>query len=202
MKRKAMPKKFIKKAPKDLREKAKRGIVQTKPTSNKRCDLKNNSKNEVKTKKRRTGRPSKFNDKMLERVYRLAMLGCSDEEIAFHLEIDVVTFYDWKKKKPLFAKALRKGKEEADELIVYSLYHRAQGYTHPEEKVFCNDGKIIRARVLKHYPPDTNALKFWLINRHPDKWKDRHHQEITGQSGGPIQVVGRGYPDDENENSN
>ena len=28
----------------------------------------------------------------------------------------------------------------------------------------------------KHYPPDVTACIFWLKNRCPDEWRDRHEQ--------------------------
>ena len=68
---------------------------------------------------------------------------------------------------------MREGKQLADEEIEKSLYLRAKGYAHKETKVFNNDGTIITKDIVKHYPPDTNAAKFWLSNRKPDKWKDR-----------------------------
>ena len=53
------------------------------------------------------------------------------------------------------------------------MYQRACGYTHPEEQLFQFRGEVIRAKTTKHYPPDTEAAKFWLRNRHPGKWRDK-----------------------------
>ena len=44
------------------------------------------------------------------------------------------------------------------------------GYSHPETKVFCQDGKITTYEVIKHYPPDFSSMCFWLKNR--AGWKD------------------------------
>ena len=49
----------------------------------------------------------------------------------------------------------------------------ATGYWHPEEKVFCRNGQIIRVKTIKYYPPDTAACIFWLKNRRPNLWSDR-----------------------------
>jgi hypothetical protein len=59
-----------------------------------------------------------------------------------------------------------------DEEVERSLFMRAIGYSHPEEKVFCHQGEIIKETVMKHYPPDTAAVQFWLKNKQPEKWAD------------------------------
>jgi hypothetical protein len=59
-----------------------------------------------------------------------------------------------------------------------SLYQRACGYTHKEEKVFCNQGEITTHVVDKHYPPETTACVFWLKNRKPDDWRDLRNVNI------------------------
>ena len=32
----------------------------------------------------------------------------------------------------------------------------------------------------KHYPPDTKGALRWLMNRQPDKWRDRQDVNVTG----------------------
>ena len=32
---------------------------------------------------------------------------------------------------------------------------------------------------VKEYAPDTNALKFWLLNRQRDRWKERQEVAVT-----------------------
>ena len=60
---------------------------------------------------------------------------------------------------------------------------RALGYNYESEKVFYDvkRGKIIRAKVKEHVPVDVKAGIFWMINRMPDKWRDR--VELTGKDG-------------------
>lgn len=121
------------------------------------------------------GRPSKYQAISLAQVEKLAGYNLKDEEIADVLEICYATLRNYKK-NPDFLAALKKGKDKADNYVVGSLFHRAIGYTHPEEQVFCYRGQIIRAKTFKHYPPDTIACIFWLKNRRRDEWRDR--QEI------------------------
>ena len=115
---------------------------------------------------------------MIKEGYKLGMLGLTMEEIADFWGISRMTLHRWAKRKPEFCYTIKKGKDEADAKVGDSLYQRANGYTYKELKVFCDKGKIVTFEVLKHYPPDPTSMIFWLKNRQPDKWKDRH--EIEG----------------------
>ena len=67
----------------------------------------------------------------------------------------------------------------ADELVEASLFRRATGYSHPEEKVFFNQGEIITHPITKYYPPDTQDAMFWLRNRQPEDWKEKTEGDVT-----------------------
>ena len=82
------------------------------------------------------------------------------------------TVQQWTKDEEIKC-ALKKGKEIADSRVERSLYERAVGYTHPEEKIFQHEGKAIRVETLKHYPPDPVSCIFWLKNRKPDQWREK-----------------------------
>ena len=43
-------------------------------------------------------------------------------------------------------------------------------------------------RYEEELPPDVTAIKYWLGNRQPEKWRDRLSKEITGPNGGAIEV--------------
>jgi hypothetical protein len=70
--------------------------------------------------------------------------------------------------------SFRAAKEPADERVVRSLYHRAIGYSYDSEEIFVINGKIKRVPVRKHVPPNVTAGIFWIKNRRPDLWRDRH----------------------------
>lgn len=120
---------------------------------------------------RGVGRPSKFDEKYLPMVKKMAELGATDAEIAEALEIDVVTVWRWKTSNDAFCNALKLGKEQADERVKRALYHRAIGYSHPEDDIKASNGEIIVTPTIKHYPPDTTACIFWLKNRLPDQFR-------------------------------
>ena len=123
------------------------------------------------------GRPSKYNPAMNEKVYKLCLLGATDNQIADFFDVDQSTINRWKKTEPEFCKSLKKGKQEADSKIAESLYHRAKGYVAPETITATFQGQITDTlEVKKHYPPDTVAAIFWLKNRQPQQWRDK--QEV------------------------
>ena len=49
---------------------------------------------------------------------------------------------------------------------------------HQEEVIMQYQGKPIRVKTTKHYPPDPTSMIFYLKNRRPDRWRDK--QELAG----------------------
>lgn len=138
------------------------------------------------------GRPKeKVRDKVnFEVLAMLAEKGLTDIELAKVFEKDESTINRWKS-DPEFSQVLKDGKQIADGKVVESLYKRALGYSHPEDKMFYDSdrGEVIVQSTIKHYPPSEVACIFWLKNRQPDKWRDR--VEHTGEGGGPIVTESR-----------
>lgn len=126
-------------------------------------------------------RPSKFKPEYVAQAQKLAsVLGAIDVEVAQFFGVSERTIDNWKIEHPAFAKALAVGKAVANKRVERSLYQRAIGYSHEAEEIFCKDGKITRARTIKHYPPDTAAAIFYLCNRDKDNWKQRNQIEHSG----------------------
>ena len=132
-------------------------------------------------KKETRGRRTLYKAEMCDLVERLAMLGLKDTEIAHTLKITERTLNRWKHDHPDFCQSLKDGREEADGMVARALFHRAIGYSHPEDKIFISNGKPIIVPTIKHYPPDSVAAIFWLKNRRPDKWMDKPISEPTGE---------------------
>jgi hypothetical protein len=126
-------------------------------------------------KKGKMGRPSKIKDINFEQVKKMASYGLTDKQMADCLDISEVTLNSYKN-NPEFLKSLKEGKAISDEKVERSLFDRACGYEHPEEKVFCSEGCIVTHQTTKKYPPDPVAAIFWLKNRKPEQWRDK--QEI------------------------
>ena len=117
-----------------------------------------------------------------EQAYKLCLLGADDKRLADFFETSEQTINAWKKKQPSFLESLKKGKDKADAEIAKSLYHRAKGASHPEERIVVVDGAPEVHTVTKHHPPDTAACIIWLKNRQRDKWSDTkdHRHDLKG----------------------
>jgi len=114
--------------------------------------------------------------------------GLTDEEIAKKCGISRSTLAEWKKRYPDISDALNKNKEIVDAEVENALYKKCIGYNASitkhyklKEIIYDEDtGKKIseverleEVEELIHIPADTNAQKFWLSNRRPDKWRDK-----------------------------
>lgn len=130
------------------------------------------------------GVDSKFKPEYCRIAKAMSRFGAIDSDLAEEFKVSVRTIQYWKVKHPTFAAALRQSKKIANKRVRRSLYERATGYDHEETKVFCNDGRIITKTVTKHHPPEVNAIKMWLYNREPDKWRDTKH--IAGDEEVPL----------------
>lgn len=113
--------------------------------------------------------------------------GLTDEQIAKNIGINVATIYEWKNKYPKIAEALRKGKEVIDREVENALLKRALGYEFEEttlertwnEASECWD--LVPTKIVtKKQAPDTTAQIFWLKNRKPKDWRDKHDVEHSG----------------------
>lgn len=122
---------------------------------------------------KKMGRPSKFRPEFVEQARKLSMLGMTDIEMAKFFEVTEHTLNNWKSDYPEFFQSLKEGKGLADAEVVASLYHRALGYSHPEDDIRAIAGEVVITPTIKHYPPDTTACIFWLKNRQPDKWREK-----------------------------
>lgn len=113
-----------------------------------------------------------------EHAAKYCLMGATNATLARLFEVAESTVEGWMQKHRAFKRAVLEGREIADAEVAHSLHRAAVGYTHPEEKIFCAFGEVTRVRTKKHYPPDTAAGKFILMNR--QGWKDRSEQVVNG----------------------
>jgi len=127
------------------------------------------------------GRPTKYDKAMDEQVFRLCLLGAKDTEIAAFFGVNETTLNRWKKAHPSFCLSIKAGKEDADAKVAESLYNRALGYSHHEDKIFYDSktGEVTTVETTKHYPPDTAAAFIWLKNRRGYEWRDRKEHVVN-----------------------
>lgn len=123
------------------------------------------------------GRPSKYDPGFNFQVEKLAKLGATDEEIANFFDVSESTINLWKIEHPEFSESIKAGKIQADANVAHSLYHRAIGYEHEDIDIRVVDKEIVETPLIKYYPPDPTAAIFWLKNRRPKDWRDKHDIE-------------------------
>lgn len=130
------------------------------------------------------GRPSKYETHVkpyLKQIEQWVRNGLTEEEIAMKCNVAYSTFREYKKQYSALADALKSNRELADLEVEAALFKRAIGYEYNEvTKELVNGELVVTKVVTKQVPPDTTAQIFWLKNRKPDVWRDRHE---VGHSG-------------------
>jgi hypothetical protein len=131
------------------------------------------------------GRPTKFEARYCKQAYEAcARLGAIDDDLAALFGVSVRTIAGWKLKHDEFLQATKKGKDEYDsDVVERALRDRALGFDY-EEEVMTRGGP---ERITKRFTGDTTAAIFWLKNRQPDRWRDKHVRETEG--GVTVQVT-------------
>jgi len=124
-------------------------------------------------------RPSSYKKEYAAQAIHLTKLGAIDKDLASFFGVSEVTINAWKEKQPEFLKSLKKGKEDADNMVKQSLFKRATGYSHSEDKIFNNNGEPLIVPTIKHYPPDPTSCIFWLKNRDKENWRDKPDGDIV-----------------------
>lgn len=141
----------------------------------------------------KAGRKTKKNETMVAKIFELAKKGKTTKQIADIVGLTSQTIEDWCRKDFEFSCTLKELKAEADEMVEASLFKRATGYSHEEEKVFVYEGEIITHKTIKHYPPDSTAIIFWLKNRNPKEWRDKIDHGLEGKDGEAINIIIKDY---------
>lgn len=132
------------------------------------------------------GRPTKYTLEHDDLAYKLALLGCTDKEIAEAFGVTDTTVNNWKLSHPTFLESLCNGKLIADAEVAKSLYERAKGYSHADVDIRVIDGQIVQTPLTKHYPPDERAARLWLTNRQGKRWRDKTETGITDKEGNDV----------------
>lgn len=132
----------------------------------------------------KVGRPTDYKEEYAEQAKKLCQLGAVDPELADFFNVHPATIHRWKHAHPEFCESLKVGKEIADDRVERSLYQKAVGYDYVEEeahkiKLEQHKETVEIVEVTRHNPADTNAIKFWLINRRRDNWRERSELDHT-----------------------
>jgi catechol-2,3-dioxygenase len=85
---------------------------------------------------------------------------------------------------PEFATSIKEGKAPADAKVEMSLYKKALGFEVTEKRALVvGTGEYAHIEMVtetRYVPPDNTSCIFWLKNRKPDKWRDKHDVEHSG----------------------
>jgi hypothetical protein len=135
------------------------------------------------------GRDTTYSSHYAHVIFKLRLLGFSEDRIAYVLGVGRDTLMNWKRNNLSLQEAWNNGGDFADANVAQALYERAVGYVHEDTKVFFNsqanngEGELVYAQLQKHYPPDTTAAQFWLTNRARARWRNQQSMELTGADG-------------------
>lgn len=140
--------------------------------------------------KNKGGRPSAYTERYAEQALKLTRLGATDAELANFFDVSEQTINAWKHAHPQFLESVKAGKVLADAEVADKLFKRATGYEQKAVKISSNPaGEEHVTEYTERFPPDTTAAIFWLKNRRPDLWRDRHDLNHGGQVDNPMQVL-------------
>lgn len=130
------------------------------------------------------GRPTEYKSEDADKIREMAAAGATDTELADYLGVSVRTLYRWRGEHKEFRHACKMGKQEADDRVEQSLYHRAVGFERDSVKIFMPAGaeSPVFAEYREYFPPDTAAAKHWLNNRKPAEWREKSEVDIPGLS--------------------
>lgn len=107
-------------------------------------------------------------------IGRWARNGMIDKDIAKNLGVSYSTFRKYVQSKPELAEVLKQNKEVVDTLVENALLKNALGFRTEEVRVQINtEGEESKTIINREIIPDTRAQKFWLMNRDPEKWREK-----------------------------
>ena len=141
-----------------------------------------------KLKAKSPGRPSDYRPEYCAIAAEACSRGATGAELADLLGVVRSTVGRWCLQFEEFRIAVQAGRECADQRVEYALYERCVGYRHMQAKVVQSEEGLRVIKYEEELPPDLTAIKYWLGNRQPEKWRDRTSKEITGPNGGAIEV--------------
>jgi len=133
------------------------------------------------------GQRGKYQEYMIEEVFKLARLGHTNVEIQEFFGISPTTWYKWTKLYPELSQALWRGREADAIKIVDSLHKQALGYvveeTQREYYVDKEGNKKLKVerKINKHVLPSAKAGMYLLKVRFPNKWSETIRTESKSQ---------------------
>jgi hypothetical protein len=122
--------------------------------------------------------------KMAKLIYEMASNGFTKAEIAKKLGISVRKLGKMMADYEELESAYEEGLSESIRQVEQSLFKRAIGYNVTERKKRITVGQfgeqyVREEEIERHVPADVNAIIFYLKNRAPDRWTDKHELALN-----------------------
>ena len=182
--------------------------------SDKKSAVNTSDKKKVRKYKKRKGKETvsvrdkyhKIVEPKLKLVYGWKRRGLSDEEIAANLGIAYSTFKVYKTKYPPLSAALGAGAHEAVLYVENALFEKSVGFERTRKvpmkvrEVIYDEITGRKEREIERIeygeeevfiPPETNAAKFYLLNRAPDRWREHREPAREETTGGIVMIPAR-----------
>lgn len=124
---------------------------------------------------------TKYSSTVHKAIVNLSKKGLGFKEIAEILGVGHRTIYHWLKVHEALEDDVHDALDSCEGITELSLFQLANGYSHPDMKVFYDQktGEVVEHKITKHYPPNIQAIQFLLKNIAPDRWKDKHELGIS-----------------------
>jgi hypothetical protein len=130
------------------------------------------------------GRPSDYTDEMCAIAHLSIPEGGTLDAIANVCGVHRATVSRWMDAHEEFCDAVKAIRCICDDRVERSLFRKATGYNVSQQVYDKRSGKIQSLEIS--VPGDTAACIFFLKNRRPQMWRDKHDVAMTGADGGPI----------------
>lgn len=169
-------------------------------------------KDKKKENPKKMGKPTKYRTEYARMAYVLcAESGLTDKKLAAVFDVCEKTINNWKHEHEKFLQSTQKGKDEFNcGKAEGSLFKLVMGFHYIEttkeakpivikdaetgEEKISGDKLLVTKKVRKFIPPNDRALRFFLKNRDPARWRDTQAVEVTGNDGGPINQQLTNFP--------
>lgn len=131
---------------------------------------------------KRQGRPTDYDPYIVAEAAGMLQMGATDSEVCDAMGISRDTFYRWVMIVPGFSDIINSSKAAAKR-VEASLFNRAVGAVQKKTLTTDPEGKVTER--VEHLPPDPRAQHLWLLNRSPDRWRNRTEHELIVPDAGP-----------------
>lgn len=118
-------------------------------------------------------------ERVLNVIYHLALLGATDIEVANTLNVSVSAITNWKRNNPDFLNAYNKGKLQADMKVVGAYFMNTQDRYVEVEEVHVYRGVVTKVKRQQFIQGDKWVQSQWLAKRRRGDWTDAQKIEIN-----------------------